>query len=160
MPGYDDRKVRPGSGFARARDGGDYYRQCWEAAITSKPHWVVINSFNEWPEGSYVEASQAYGSLYLDLTRDWAARFKGADYSLNAPPPPPTMTPVPPAPTPPPPTPTPEPPVYLLEGVQPAADAPIDRRCSYVLSVRDGLRIWTIYCPSGTGVAPSDSPGR
>jgi hypothetical protein len=82
MPGYDDRKVRPKSGFARSRDGGDYYRQSWEAAISSRPDWVVINSFNEWPEGSYIEPSQAYGDLYLNLTRDWSARYKQADFSV------------------------------------------------------------------------------
>jgi len=98
MPGYDDRKARPGSGFARPRNGGDYYRQCWQAAITSKPHWVIINSFNEWPEGSYIEPSQAHGSLYLDLTREWAARFREADLAVNAAAPlPPTASPAPPA---------------------------------------------------------------
>lgn len=83
MPGYDDRRARSG-GFARARDGGDYYRECWQAAIASQPHWVVINSFNEWPEGTYIEPSQAYGRLYLDLTAEWAARFKGAALDAGA----------------------------------------------------------------------------
>jgi hypothetical protein len=93
MPGYDDRKARPGSGFACSRAGGDYYRQTWQAAIASKPHWIVINSFNEWPEGSYIEPSQAHGTLYMDLTREWAARFKGAEFTASAaaaPPPAPT----------------------------------------------------------------------
>lgn len=114
MPGYDDRKARPGSGFARSRDGGDYYRQSWQAAIDSKPQWVIINSFNEWPEGSYIEPSQAYGGFYLDLTREWATRFKGADYQAQVILPPPAKpTPVPPTPVPPtpipplPPTPSP-----------------------------------------------------
>lgn len=113
MPGYDDRKVRSG-GFARSRDGGDYYRQCWQAAIASKPHWVIVNSFNEWPEGTYIEPSQAYGSLYLDLTREWAARFKSADFSIPAASlagpaatPKPTPTPMP--------SPTPLPPDYAVE---------------------------------------------
>jgi Glycosyl hydrolase family 99 len=106
MPGYDDRKARPGSGFAQSRQGGEYYRQSWQAAIASKAQWVIINSFNEWPEGSYVEPSQAYGNLYLDLTGEWAARFKGALPAVGAarssPPTPtslPTPTPLPPTPT-------------------------------------------------------------
>ncbi len=76
MPGYDDRKARPAHGFARPRQDGEFYRQCWQAAIASRPHWVVINSFNEWLEGSYIEPSQAYGTLYLELTREWTAQFK------------------------------------------------------------------------------------
>jgi hypothetical protein len=116
MPGYDDTRAR-GSGFAREREGGDHYRQCWEAAIDSKPDWVVINSYNEWVEGSQIEPSQSYGGLYLDLTRELAAKFRAADYSANTqapvpaplaptpPPKPPGPEPTPPEPTPPP-TPT------------------------------------------------------
>jgi hypothetical protein len=106
MPGYDDRKARPGSGFARSRDGGDYYRACWQAAIASKPHWIVVNSFNEWPEGSYIEPSQAYGNLYLDLTHELSGRFKGASFAVNTEPPKsPSATSVPPTPAAPPPAP-------------------------------------------------------
>jgi hypothetical protein len=97
MPGYDDRKIRPRAGFARSREGGDYYRACWQAAIASRPDWVVITSFNEWPEGSYIEPSQAYGSLYLDLTREWSARYKAADFAAGAALPPSAPTPAPPA---------------------------------------------------------------
>jgi len=132
MPGYDDRKVRPGSGFARPREGGDYYRRCWQAAIASRPHWVIINSFNEWPEGSYIEPSQAFGNLYLELTREWAARFKGADFTARAAPPapashtsrPPTPPPVTPAAPPPPRSPgaeqhsVPAPPPRQLQGLR------------------------------------------
>jgi hypothetical protein len=118
MPGYDDTRARPRSGFARTRDGGDYYRQCWQAAIASKPQWVVINSFNEWVEGSQIEPSQAYGGFYLDLTREWAANYRAADFSaVTQPPspPPPTPTERPPTPDPPEPpavapTPRPRPP--------------------------------------------------
>ncbi len=155
MPGYDDRKVRPGSGFARSRDGGNYYRQCWQAAIASEPAWVIVNSFNEWPEGTYIEPSRAYGSLYLDLTREWSAKFKGADLGAQVQlPPPATPTPVPPKPTPIPPKPTPTPPPYLLDGqVLPLPDRP-GVGCGYLLAPwpgrqdwQDGAgRYWTIQC--------------
>ena len=78
MPGYDDRKARPGSGFAQGREGGDYYRQTWQAAIASKPQWVIVNSFNEWPEGTYIEPSEQYGDTYLQMTGELARRFKGS----------------------------------------------------------------------------------
>jgi len=76
MPGYDDTGVRPNSGFARGRDGGAYYVQSWQAAIASSPNWVVITSFNEWPEGTYIEPSAAYGDAYLGLTAQNAAQFR------------------------------------------------------------------------------------
>ena len=84
MPGYDDRKTGRGNAFAVGREDGAYYARSWQAAIGSAPDWIVINSFNEWPEGTYIEPSQTYGNLFLDLTAQWTAVFRG-----SAPPPPP-----------------------------------------------------------------------
>ena len=85
MPGYNDRKTGRGNAFAVGREDGAYYARSWQAAIGSAPDWVVITSFNEFPEGTYIEPSQAYGNLFLDLTAQWSAAFRG-----SAPPPPPT----------------------------------------------------------------------
>ncbi len=145
MPGYDDRKVRPGSGFVQGREGGDYYRQSWQAAIASKPHWVIVNSFNEWPEGSYIEPSKAYGNLYLDLTREWAGRFRSANLAVSSPAPAPPPAKPTPRPTAPPPTPTPTPPpldelwAYDKEAVR----AYLGHGCGFCLSDVD----WVILCP-------------
>jgi hypothetical protein len=78
MPGYNDLRTGRGSAFAVDRAGGAYYEGSWQAAIGAAPDWVVINSFNEWPEGTYVEPSQAFGNQYLDLTRKWAGAFRSA----------------------------------------------------------------------------------
>lgn len=175
MPGYDDRKARPGNGFARSRDDGDYYRQTWQAAIASKPQWVVINSFNEWPEGSYIEPSRAYGGLYLDLTREWAARFKGADFqgvdlpasqAASSPPSqtrpaptpqPPAQTAGSPAPTAAPPAPTAGPagPYFLIQVPQRVSGSRLESGCRYVPLERDRLRIWTVSCPPSLGAERS-----
>ena len=103
MPGYNDVKVRGGGGFARDREGGNYFSQSWQAAIASRPNWIVINSFNEWPEGSYIEPSAAFGDLFIGLAANYSAQFKSgggatiAAAALPAPlPPPPTPTPTPP----------------------------------------------------------------
>ena len=76
MPGYDDTRTGRSNAFARGREGGAYYAQTWQAAINSSPDWIIITSWNEWPEGTYIEPSQAYGDLYLRLTAEWAGRFK------------------------------------------------------------------------------------
>jgi hypothetical protein len=76
MPGYNDIRIRPNSGFVQDREGGGYYARAWQAAIASQPNWVVITSFNEWPEGTYIEPSQAYGDQYLGLTAQWSQQFK------------------------------------------------------------------------------------
>ena len=87
MPGYDDRKTGRGGAFAVDREGGAYYERSWRAAIDSGPDWIVINSYNEWPEGTFIEPSQACGNRYLDLTATWAAAFHNAS---PPPAPPPT----------------------------------------------------------------------
>jgi hypothetical protein len=83
-PGWDDRRagckadVRvPSAAHQRARENGAFYRATFEAALASQPDWLWINSFNEWVEGTYVEPSAAYGDLYLRLTQEFAAQFKG-----------------------------------------------------------------------------------
>lgn len=76
MPGYNDVRVRPGNGFAKDREGGAYYERSWQAAIGSQPNWIIITSFNEWPEGTYIEPSAAFGDQYLQLTGRWSQQFK------------------------------------------------------------------------------------
>lgn len=90
MPGYNDLKTGRGNAFATDREGGAYYERSWQAAIASSPDWIVITSFNEWPEGTYIEPSQAFGNRYLELTAKWAGAFH------TAAPPPPTVAPTPP----------------------------------------------------------------
>lgn len=86
MPGYNDTRTGRGNAFARGREDGAYYAQTWQAAINSNPDWVIITSFNEWPEGTYIEPSQAYGDRYLGLTAEWAGRFKSGEAIVYTPP--------------------------------------------------------------------------
>jgi uncharacterized protein YgiM (DUF1202 family) len=105
MPGYNDVKVR--GGFARDREGGNYFAQSWAAAIASNPSWIVINSFNEWPEGSYIEPSAAFGDIFLGISASYSQQFKsGGGAAIAMAPPPPIPTQPPPTPTPPPTVPT------------------------------------------------------
>ena len=75
MPGYNDTRIRA-NGFAQDRQNGAYYERSWQAAINSNPNWIIVTSFNEWPEGTYIEPSAAYGDQYLQLTATWSRRFK------------------------------------------------------------------------------------
>jgi uncharacterized protein YraI len=84
MPGYDDTRIRGGGGFARGRDGGAYFAQSWQAAINSSPNWIVVNSFNEWPEGSYIEPSAAYGDQFLSASASYAQQFKAGGARVEA----------------------------------------------------------------------------
>ncbi|MEM7030770.1 MAG: LysM peptidoglycan-binding domain-containing protein [Chloroflexota bacterium] len=70
MAGYDDLRLNRPDSFTRSREGGDYYRQTWQAAQATQPDLLIINSFNEWLEGTQIEPSVTYGDFYLDLTRE------------------------------------------------------------------------------------------
>lgn len=84
MPGYDDSRIRGGH-VIRDRANGEYYRRSWQAAIDKNAQAVMITSFNEWFEGSQIEPSRTYGNQYLDLTRDYAARFHNGATPAPAP---------------------------------------------------------------------------
>lgn len=76
-PGADNRKVptQPEK-VVRDRENGNYYRETWRAAFSTYPDWIIITSWNEWPEGTMIEPSVTYGNLYLDITREYIAQFK------------------------------------------------------------------------------------
>jgi len=84
VPGYDDTLIRK-DGFKVERHDGALYRVLWEAAIEADPQWILITTFNEWSEGSEIEPSREERTLYLDLTAEYAKRFKAARRKAAAP---------------------------------------------------------------------------
>jgi hypothetical protein len=76
-PGCEDLRVSSAP-FARDRADGAYYAATWNAVLPTNPDFVVVHSFNEWVEGSYLEPSAFYGDRYLGLTAQWAATFHGS----------------------------------------------------------------------------------
>ena len=93
-PGYNDESIRPWNAEnSHDRRQGDYYATMFRAAINAKPEFISITSFNEWHEGTQIEAaiprSQKDGSVYpyldygahdpdfyLSLTSEFAKLFK------------------------------------------------------------------------------------
>jgi hypothetical protein len=100
MPGNDDTRTKRQGAYVRDRRGGEFYRETWRGALSSSPDWIMITSWNEWPEGTMIEPSVTFGDLYLNITREFAGRFKANQ-------PAPTALPKRAAPTPRPPTPLP-----------------------------------------------------
>ncbi|MBK9714193.1 MAG: glycoside hydrolase family 99-like domain-containing protein [Kouleothrix sp.] len=77
QPGYDDTRYRGQGHVVRDRANGDYYRGTWQTAIARKAAAVVLTSFNEFYEGSFIEPSDAFGDQYLQLTKELIARYRG-----------------------------------------------------------------------------------
>jgi len=75
-PGHDVSKVkkRPDP-TATDRMGGEAYRILWQKAIAANPDWVLINSWNEWHEGSELEPSVEFDHQALDDTKTYSKQF-------------------------------------------------------------------------------------
>jgi len=77
IPGYDDSNIGRPNPIIVPRHDGLLYENLWSWAIQAGPHWVLITSYNEWHEGSEIEASLEYGGDYVDATRPQSDLFKG-----------------------------------------------------------------------------------
>ncbi len=80
-PGFDDRGCWAW-GHARGprkveRHGGQTYRYRWQQALTSGFPFILIPTWNDWMEGTIIEPSVEFGTQYVEITREYAARFKG-----------------------------------------------------------------------------------
>ena len=60
-----------------ARAAGETYQSAWAAVIEKKPDWVLIDSFNDWRDGSEIAESYEYGLRYIDATAIRPSRFNG-----------------------------------------------------------------------------------
>lgn len=75
-PGYDDRAVPRRRGTYQPREEGRYYQSTFSAALGSEPDWLLITSWNEFPENTHIEPSVNYGYKYVDLTALFTSQFK------------------------------------------------------------------------------------
>jgi len=82
-PGWDDLRANcradvrvPNTPHRRDREDGALFRATFDAALASNPDWLLLSSFNEWVEGTYVEPSVQYGDKYLELTKELVTTFK------------------------------------------------------------------------------------
>jgi glycoprotein endo-alpha-1,2-mannosidase len=76
LPGYDDSNIGRERSIQLDREKGELYRRLWQAALDAGPDWVIVTSFNEWHEGSEIEPSLEWGDLFINLTADYARKFK------------------------------------------------------------------------------------
>lgn len=78
-PGFDDTVLRGTTNRIVPRGlQGERYAGSWTAATSARPDWVLINSWNEWYEGTTIEPSLKYGDLALRQTKDRAAAWHTA----------------------------------------------------------------------------------
>ncbi|MHB8168792.1 MAG: endo-1,3-alpha-glucanase family glycosylhydrolase [Thermoleophilia bacterium] len=76
VPGFDTTHI-DSPGTLIPRDSGNFYRFMWDANLANDPDWMMVSTWNDYGENTYIEPSHNYGSMYLDITRDYITQFKG-----------------------------------------------------------------------------------
>lgn len=77
-PGYDDSAVLGRTPQIQDRQNGAFYANSWNTVLGSYTgNFVGVETWSEWHEGTCVAPSLEYGRQYVDLTQEYASKFKG-----------------------------------------------------------------------------------
>lgn len=75
-PGYDHSAVPGRSPLIVDRRGGAFYEEQWLKFLRRPTRFVMIETWNEWHEGTDIAESKEYGRQFIDLTRKYVDRFR------------------------------------------------------------------------------------
>jgi hypothetical protein len=75
-PGYDHSAVPGRKPLVREREGGKFYQESWLTFLRRPSNFVMIETWNEFHEGTDIAESKEYGRQYIELTRKYSDLFK------------------------------------------------------------------------------------
>ncbi|HOC56024.1 MAG TPA: DUF5010 domain-containing protein [Verrucomicrobiota bacterium] len=75
-PGYNDTAVYGRKPLIAKRDGGRFYEANWLKFLRRPSNFVMLETWNEFHEGTDICESKEYGRQYIELTRKYADLFK------------------------------------------------------------------------------------
>jgi hypothetical protein len=75
-PGYDHSAVPGRSPLIVPREGGAFYERAWKQALRHRPHIVIVETWNEFHEGTSIAESREHGRQYIELTRKYVDLYK------------------------------------------------------------------------------------
>jgi hypothetical protein len=75
-PGYDHSAVPGRTPLIVKREGGKFYEDNWIKFLRRPSNFVMVETWNEFHEGTDVAESKEYGRQYIELTRKYADLFK------------------------------------------------------------------------------------
>ncbi|MGC8829650.1 MAG: DUF5010 domain-containing protein [Verrucomicrobiia bacterium] len=75
-PGYDHSAVPGRQPLIVPRENGKFYEQQWLKFLRRPSNFVMVETWNEFHEGTDVCESKEYGRQYIQLTRKYADMFK------------------------------------------------------------------------------------
>ncbi|WP_422359082.1 T9SS type A sorting domain-containing protein [Reichenbachiella sp.] len=84
-PGFDDRQASWGQNRWIDRRGGNTYNDTWNLAHANSTDldWIIIETWNDWNEGTEIEPSVVDGFKYVEQTATNIAQFKGNTTSVD-----------------------------------------------------------------------------
>jgi hypothetical protein len=77
-PGYDHSAVPDRKPLIVDRRGGAHYEENWTKFLQRPTPMVMLETWNEFHEGTDIAESKEYGRRYIELTRLYVSRFKRA----------------------------------------------------------------------------------
>jgi len=82
-PGFDETAVYGIASPPRVRNraAGNFYRTGWDQMISGGVRQVLIETWNEFHEGTDIAASREYDRTYIDLTARKIEEWKAADFA-------------------------------------------------------------------------------
>ena len=75
-PGYDHSAVPGRDPLVVSRRDGKFYQQAWLKVLRRSPQIVIIETWNEFHEGTSIAESREHGRQYINMTRCYADQFK------------------------------------------------------------------------------------
>jgi hypothetical protein len=75
-PGYDHSAVPGRTPLIVKREGGKFYEENWLKFLRRPANFVMVETWNEYHEGTDAAESKEYGRQYIELTRKYADLFK------------------------------------------------------------------------------------
>ena len=75
-PGYDHSNVPDRPPFKIDRESGAFFERNWERLLRTGIDRVMIETWNEYHEGTDISHSHEYGRTYIDINRHYADLFK------------------------------------------------------------------------------------
>jgi hypothetical protein len=75
-PGYDHSAVPGREPLIVPREGGKFYEKAWLRVLRRAPRIVILETWNEFHEGTSIAESREDGHKYIELTRKHVDQFK------------------------------------------------------------------------------------
>ena len=76
MPGWNRSHNELTGSTPAEREGGNFFIQSWEAAISKRPNNIVITSWDDFAEETFIAPTMEYGDMYVNISKKYIKIFK------------------------------------------------------------------------------------